>query len=166
MELEVPFGMWEGLNYLAVQEESNRYFAHIKPHSSYKQISFPSSFLKEKELPISYIKNMNLRVVCVISPLSCSCTVHRDFDSSHPAGFFFGGTLQFPLLLKSQGRRKAKASPCCAWKACCGSSTPCSSCTLLGSPSFYRPWVGMWYHSVLVPSLCVLAHACSLSINS
>lgn len=51
MELEVPFGMWEGWSYLAVQEESNRYFAHIKPHSSYKRIFF-LFFLKGKRTSI------------------------------------------------------------------------------------------------------------------
>lgn len=80
---------------------------------------------------------------------------------SHPLGSCFGGTLQFPLLSKNPGRRRAKAFPCCAWKVVCGSSTRCSSCTLLGSPSFYKPWVGMWCNSSHVP-----AHVCSLSINS
>ena len=69
MGLEGPFGMWEGLSYLAMQEESSGYFAHIKPHSSFKWISFPSSFLQEKQLTLSCIKNIYLRVECVISPV-------------------------------------------------------------------------------------------------
>lgn len=60
MGLEGPFGMWEGLSYLAMQEESSGYFAHIKPHSS---------FLQEKQLTLSCIKNIYLRVECVISPV-------------------------------------------------------------------------------------------------